>query len=75
MKKKVKKIKHKTKKSLAKRVVILGSGAIKRKRSHRSHCASAKSTKRKRKLRKSVLFNQAQYKITAYLLHSTNKKN
>ncbi|AGX88864.1 large ribosomal subunit protein bL35 [Mycoplasma parvum] len=74
MKKKVKKIKHKTKKSLAKRVVILGSGAIKRKRSHRSHCASAKTTKQKRKARKSVLFNEAQYKITAYLIHSNNKK-
>ncbi|PYC99632.1 50S ribosomal protein L35 [Microbacterium esteraromaticum] len=65
---KLKKIKHKTKKSLSKRVVVLGSGAIKRKRSHRSHCASAKTTKRKRQLRKSALFNDAQYKITAHLL-------
>nr|WP_237710389.1 50S ribosomal protein L35 [Candidatus Mycoplasma haematolamae] len=61
-------MKHKTKKSLSKRVVLLGSGAIKRKRSHRTHCSSAKSTKRKRQLRKSVLFNDAQYKITAHLL-------
>ncbi|CCE66926.1 large ribosomal subunit protein bL35 [Candidatus Mycoplasma haematominutum] len=66
--KRVKKIKHKTKKALSKRVVVLGSGKIKRKHSHRSHCASAKSTKQKKQLRKSTLFNKAQEKITAHLL-------
>jgi large subunit ribosomal protein L35 len=47
------KIKHKSKKSVTKRMKLTASGKIKMKHSHRSHQAHNKSTKQKRHLRKS----------------------
>lgn len=45
------KIKMKTKKAFAKRVMVSGSGKLKRKQAYRSHLAHHKSTKQKRQLR------------------------
>lgn len=45
------KIKMKTKKAFAKRVVVNGNGSLKRKQSFRSHLATHKTTKQKRQLR------------------------
>lgn len=60
--------KMKTKKALAKRVKVTGSGKIKRNRSYISHFASHKSQKQKRHLRKSALVSSSDFKRIKSLL-------
>jgi len=47
----------KTNRGAAKRFKVTGSGKVKRYKAYASHLLSAKTTKRKRNLRKSVLVN------------------
>lgn len=54
--------KMKTKKSLAKRVKVTGSGKLKRSHAYVSHFAANKSHKQKRNLRKSTLISGSDYK-------------
>ncbi len=49
------KIKHKTKRSAAKRFTKTKTGELKRKHAYRSHLAQGKSTKQKRHLRKDAI--------------------
>lgn len=64
----VKKIRMKTKKAFSKRFIVLGSGKLKRKQSHRSHLASNKTTKQKRHARASLIVNKPQMKRAYQLL-------
>lgn len=54
--------KMKTKKALAKRVKVTGSGKLKRSHAYVSHFAANKSHKQKRNLRKSTLISGSDYK-------------
>ncbi|MGX9340358.1 50S ribosomal protein L35 [Mycoplasma sp. 128] len=54
--------KMKTKKALAKRIKITGSGKVKRGKAYRSHLAQNKSTKQKRQSRKSGMISKSDYK-------------
>ncbi|MDR3330283.1 MAG: 50S ribosomal protein L35 [Mycoplasmataceae bacterium] len=63
------KIKHKTKKSAAKRFKITASGKIKMKHSHRSHQAHSKTTKQRRQLRHDTLLSPAMAKRHKYTIH------
>jgi len=54
-----KKIKHKTKKAIAKRFKRTATGKIKRSHTSRGHLLGGKSRKRKRHLRKSVVISSA----------------
>lgn len=62
------KIKMKTKKAFAKRVMVSGSGKLKRKQAYRSHLAHHKSTKQKRQLRSFLWLNKPQNKRAYQLL-------
>ncbi|MDR3257715.1 MAG: 50S ribosomal protein L35 [Mycoplasmataceae bacterium] len=63
------KIKHKTKKSAAKRFKITASGKIKMKHSQRSHQAHSKSTKQKRHSRHDAVLSHAMAKRHKYTIH------
>lgn len=54
--------KMKTKRALAKRVKVTGSGKLKRSHAYVSHFAANKSHKQKRNLRKSTLISGSDYK-------------
>jgi large subunit ribosomal protein L35 len=54
--------KMKTKKALAKRVKVTGSGKLKRSHAYVSHFAANKSHKQKRNLRKSTLVSGSDFK-------------
>jgi len=56
------KIKAKTKRAVAKRVKVTGSGKLMRKHAYRSHLAHNKTTKQKRQLKKDAQFNNANVK-------------
>jgi large subunit ribosomal protein L35 len=60
--------KMKTKKALAKRVKVTGSGKLKRSHAYVSHFAANKSHKQKRKLRKSTLVHGTDYKRIKLML-------
>lgn len=60
--------KMKTKKALAKRVKVTGSGKLKRSAAYTSHLAHNKSTKQKRHLRKAQLVSESDYKRIKYLI-------
>jgi len=60
--------KMKTKKALAKRVKITGSGQMKRSHAYISHFAHNKTQKQKRKLRKPALVSHSDYKRIKLLL-------
>jgi large subunit ribosomal protein L35 len=62
--------KMKTKKALAKRVKVTGSGALKRSHAYVSHFAANKSHKQKRNLRKSTLVSKSDYKRIKLMLHN-----
>ncbi|HAM63524.1 MAG: 50S ribosomal protein L35 [Firmicutes bacterium GWF2_51_9] len=62
--------KMKTKKALAKRVKVTGSGKLKRSHAYVSHFAANKSHKQKRNLRKSALVSKSDYKRIKLMLHS-----
>ncbi len=51
-------MKLKTKRGAAKRFKLTGGGKVKRSRAYASHLLSGKTTKRKRKLRKSVVVDK-----------------
>lgn len=57
-----KKIKHKTKKSAAKRLKVTATGKLVRKHSNRSHLAHNKSTKQKRHLKKDAVMKSSSRK-------------
>ena len=57
--------KQKTRKSVAKRFKITGTGKIKRSSAGRGHLLSGKTRKRKRQLRKGGLVSAADYKRIA----------
>ena len=54
--------KMKTKRALAKRVRVTGSGQFKRHSAYTSHLAPHKTTKQKRHLRKASLVSKSDYK-------------
>ncbi|MBN0919413.1 50S ribosomal protein L35 [[Mycoplasma] gypis] len=54
--------KMKTKRALAKRIKITGSGKVKRGNAYRSHLAQNKTTKQKRHSRKSSMISKSDYK-------------
>jgi len=60
--------KPKTHKGLKKRVKVTGTGRVKRKQSFRGHLLSSRSSKRLRKLRRSVLLAKADEKRTLEML-------
>jgi large subunit ribosomal protein L35 len=60
--------KMKTKKALAKRVKVTGSGKLKRSHAYVSHFAANKSHKQKRNLRKSTLVSGSDYKRIKLML-------
>ena len=60
--------KMKTKKALAKRVKVTGSGQLQRHHAYVSHFAANKSQKQKRKLRKSALVHPTDLKRIKGLL-------
>ena len=57
--------KQKTRKSVAKRFKITGTGKIKRSSAGRGHLLSGKTRKRKRQLRKGALVSASDYKRIA----------
>lgn len=67
---KTNKIKMKTKRALAKRVSVTGSGKWKREQAFTGHLSQNKSTKQKRQLRKSSLVDKTDYKRLKKLLHN-----
>ena len=62
--------KMKTKKALAKRVKVTGSGKLKRSHAYVSHFAANKSHKQKRNLRKSTLIHATDFKRIKLMLHN-----
>lgn len=62
--------KMKTKKALAKRVKVTGTGKLKRSHAYVSHFAANKSHKQKRNLRKSTLVSASDYKRIKLMLHN-----
>jgi large subunit ribosomal protein L35 len=60
--------KMKTKRALAKRVKVTGSGQLKRKSAYTSHLAPHKTTKQKRHLRKASLVSKSDYKREKILI-------
>ncbi len=60
--------KMKTKKGLAKRVKVTGTGKLKRGRAYTSHLAPRKTTKQKRHLRKAALVSKSDYKRIKLLI-------
>ncbi|HET6785494.1 MAG TPA: 50S ribosomal protein L35 [Erysipelotrichaceae bacterium] len=62
--------KMKTKKALAKRVKVTGSGKLKRSHAYVSHFAANKSHKQKRNLRKSTLIHSTDFKRIKLMLHN-----
>ena len=60
--------KMKTKRALAKRVKVTGSGKLKRHSAYTSHLAPRKTTKQKRHLRKASLVNNSDYKRVKTLI-------
>lgn len=64
------KYKIKTKKAFAKRVLLTGSGKLKRKQAYRSHLAGSKSTKQKRQSRAYLILNKPQMKRAYQLLQN-----
>ena len=60
--------KMKTKKALAKRVKVTGSGKLKRSHAYVSHFAANKSHKQKRNLRKSTLVSGSDHKRIKLML-------
>lgn len=60
--------KMKTKKTLAKRVKVTGTGKIKRHHAYTSHFAANKTHKQKVKLRKSTLLHKSDVKRVRVLL-------
>ena len=62
------KIKHKSKKSVTKRIKRTASGKLKGKHSHRSHMAYSKSTKQKRHLRKDGIISDSMSKRHKYTI-------
>lgn len=63
-----KKIKHKTKKSFAKRVKVTANDKVVRKHTNRSHLAHNKSTKQKRHLKKDAVFKKSALKPLKHAL-------
>lgn len=63
------KIKMKTKRGLAKRIKITGSGKFKRARAFTGHNAHSKTVKQRRQLRKSALISPSDYKRIKNLIH------
>lgn len=53
------KVKQKTKKSVSKRIIVTGSGKLKRKQAYRSHLAHNKTTKQKRHSRKDMVLTSS----------------
>jgi len=62
--------KMKTRKGLAKRVKMTGSGQLKRSQAGMSHFAPLKSQKQKRHLRKQALVSKSDYKRIKMMLHN-----
>lgn len=60
--------KMKTKRALAKRVKVTGSGKLKRHSAYISHLSHNKSQKQKRHLRKASLVSKSDYKRIKYLI-------
>ena len=60
--------KMKTKKALAKRVKVTGSGKLKRSHAYVSHFAANKTQKQKRKLRKGTLISSSDFKRIKLML-------
>ncbi len=60
--------KMKTKRGLAKRVKVTGTGKLKRWRAYTSHLAPRKSQKQKRHLRKAALVSKSDYKRIKLLI-------
>jgi large subunit ribosomal protein L35 len=65
----MKKNKHKTKKSVAKRLRVSASGKLKMKHTNRSHMSHNKSTKQKRHLRKAGYMSKAMSKRHRYTIN------
>ena len=53
----------KTRKAVAKRVSVTGTGKIKRTKANKQHILTKKSTKRKRSLRQSTLVDSTNIKV------------
>ena len=53
----------KTRKAVAKRVSVTGTGKIKRTKANKQHILTKKSTKRKRSLRQSTLVDSTNVKV------------
>ena len=53
----------KTRKAIAKRVSVTGTGIIKRTKANKQHILTKKSTKRKRSLRQSTLVDSTNVKV------------
>jgi large subunit ribosomal protein L35 len=64
------KIKHKSKKSVTKRMKLTSSGKLKMKHSHRSHMAHNKTTKQKRHLRKDGIVSKQMSKRHKYTIQN-----
>ncbi|MDI9541236.1 MAG: 50S ribosomal protein L35 [Bacillota bacterium] len=60
--------KMKTKRGLAKRVKVTGTGKLKRGRAYTSHLAPRKTQKQKRQLRKAALVSKSDYKRIKLLI-------
>ncbi len=65
---KVKKVKMKTKKAVAARFKVTGTGKLMRSHPGRRHILTKKASKRKRRLRKEALVDQGQTKMYARLM-------
>lgn len=64
------KTKHKTKKSVSKRVIVTGSGKLKRKQAYRSHLAHNKTTKQKRHARKDSIITSVDSQRYKHLINN-----
>jgi large subunit ribosomal protein L35 len=62
------KTKHKSKKSVTKRMKLTASGKLKMKHSHRSHMAHSKTTKQKRHSRKDAIVTPSMSKRHKYTI-------
>ena len=60
--------KMKTRRCAAKRLSVTGSGKIKRNKAYKRHLLNAKSSKRKRNLRKPTLVSAAEAKVAKKLI-------
>jgi large subunit ribosomal protein L35 len=63
------KLKHKTNKSLAKRIKITGSGKVKYRHTNRAHHAHYRSTKQKRHAKKAGILKPAFSKTLKAMIH------